>query len=89
MHPYIVAKIAHTQQSTGRIRYLCLHFVSSNEILMAAACHHLLDAIQISWPNIKNRRRYTNAFIYCGKIAHTQQSLCRIRYLCPLCVSSI
>ena len=40
MHPYIVAKIAHTQQSTGRIRYLCLHFVSSIENLMAAACHH-------------------------------------------------
>ena len=53
MHPYIVAKIAHTQQSTGRIRYLRPLHVSSIENLVAAACYYRLHASQISWPDIK------------------------------------
>ena len=40
MHPYIVAKIAHTQQSTGRIRYLRPLRVYSIENLVAAACYY-------------------------------------------------
>ena len=50
MHPY---KIAHTQQSTGRIRYLRPLHVSSIKNLVAAACYYRLHASQISWPNVK------------------------------------
>ena len=66
MHPFIVAKIAHTQQSTRRIRYLPSLLVSSIKISVAAACYYRLRAIKISWSNIKNWQRYINASLIYG-----------------------